>query len=117
MYLHYLLQKFDIKSLTKLNFFKNGQDDYHCPVLFKPFTKNSHIVAIQTSGNVYCYEAVEQLNIKGKNYKDLINDTPFVRSDIITIQDPNNLGKFNISNFHHIKNNLRVETEGNLLKY
>lgn len=104
-------KKLDIKSLTKLNFFKNAQDDYHCPVLFKPFTKNSHIVAIQKSGNVYCYEAVEQLNIKGKNYKDLINDTPFVRSDIITIQDPNNLGKFNISNFHHIKNNLRVETE------
>lgn len=60
---------------------------------------------------------MEQLNIKGKNYKDLINDTPFVRSDIITIQDPNNLGKFNISNFHHIKNNLRVETEGKFNKY
>lgn len=55
---------------------------------------------------------MEQLNIKGKNWKDLINDTPFVRSDIITIQDPNNLGKFNISTFYHIKNNLKVETEG-----
>lgn len=106
------LQKIDIKSVTKLNFFKNASDDYHCPVLFKPFTKNSHIVAVRTSGNVYCYEAIEQLNIKGKNWKDLINDTPFTRSDLITIQDPNNLGKFNISLFHHIKNNLKVETEG-----
>lgn len=106
------LQKFDIKSLTKLNFFKNSKEEYHCPVLFKPFTKNSHIVAIKTSGNVFSHEAVEQLNIKGKNWKDLINDTPFARSDIITIQDPNNLGKFNISTFHHVKNNLRVETEG-----
>ncbi|CAH2217332.1 jg5642 [Pararge aegeria aegeria] len=103
--------KVDIKSLIKLNFFKNASGDYHCPVLFKPFTKNSYIVAVRTSGNVYCYEAVEQLNIKGKNWKDLISDTPFTRSDIITIQDPNNLGKFNISTFHHIKNNLRVETE------
>ncbi|XP_045491534.1 RING-type E3 ubiquitin-protein ligase PPIL2 [Colias croceus] len=104
-------KKIDLKGLIKLNFFKNAKDEHHCPVLFKPFTKNSHIVAIRTSGNVYCYEAVEQLNIKGKNWKDLIEDTPFVRSDIITIQDPNNLDKFNISKFHHIKNNLRVETE------
>ncbi|KAG7306915.1 hypothetical protein JYU34_007022 [Plutella xylostella] len=104
-------KKFDAKSLTKLNFFKNAQEDYHCPVLFKLFTKNSHIVAVKPTGNVYSYEAVEQLNIKGKNWKDLINDTPFTRSDIITIQDPNNLNKFNISSFHHIKNNLRVETE------
>ncbi|VVC95358.1 unnamed protein product [Leptidea sinapis] len=104
-------KKIDVKGLVKLNFFKNANDDYHCPVLFKPFTKNSHIVAIKTSGNVYCYEAVEQLNIKGKNWKDLINDTAFTRSDIITIQDPNNLAKFNISTFHHVKNNLRVETE------
>ncbi|XP_047527968.1 RING-type E3 ubiquitin-protein ligase PPIL2 [Vanessa atalanta] len=104
-------KKIDIKSLIKLNFFKNSAGEYHCPVLFKPFTKNSHIVAISTSGNVYCYEAVEQLNIKGKNWKDLINDTPFTRADIITIQDPNHLGKFNISNFHHIKNSLRIETE------
>ncbi|XP_047988392.1 RING-type E3 ubiquitin-protein ligase PPIL2 [Leguminivora glycinivorella] len=104
-------KKADIKSLIKLNFFKNAQDDYHCPVLFKNFTKNSHIVAIRTTGNVFSYEAVEQLNIKGKNWKDLVNDTPFVRADIITIQDPSHLGKFNISTFHHVKNNLRVETE------
>ncbi|CAH2074542.1 unnamed protein product, partial [Iphiclides podalirius] len=104
-------KKFDVKALLKLKFHKNAEDQYHCPVLFKLFTKNSHIVAIRTTGNVYSYEAVEQLNIKTKNWKDLIDDTPFTRSDIITIQDPNNLNKFNISNFHHIKNNLRVETE------
>ncbi|XP_063531302.1 RING-type E3 ubiquitin-protein ligase PPIL2 [Cydia strobilella] len=104
-------KKADVKSLIKLNFFKNAQDDYHCPVLFKNFTKNSHIVAIRATGNVFSYEAVEQLNIKGKNWKDLVNDTPFVRADIITIQDPSHLGKFNISTFHHVKNNLRVETE------
>ncbi|CAK1552585.1 unnamed protein product [Leptosia nina] len=104
-------KKIDIKALLKLNFFKNAKGEYHCPVLFKSFTKTSYIAAIRTSGNVYCYEAIEQLNIKGKNWKDLIDDTPFVRSDIIIIQDPNNLEKFNISKFHHVKNNLRVETE------
>ncbi|KAL6256161.1 hypothetical protein P5V15_012278 [Pogonomyrmex californicus] len=101
----------DAKSLVKLNFYKNAQDEYQCPVLFKLFTKYSHIVAIKTTGNVFSYEAVEQLNIKTANWKDLINDQPFTRKDIITIQDPNDAMKFNLSTFHHIKNNIRVEDE------
>uniref|UniRef100_A0A1I8P751 RING-type E3 ubiquitin-protein ligase PPIL2 n=1 Tax=Stomoxys calcitrans TaxID=35570 RepID=A0A1I8P751_STOCA len=101
----------DAKSLLKLNFHKNSEDEYHCPALFKPFTKNSHIVALRTTGNVYCWEAIEQLNIKAKNWKDLIDDTPFQRKDIITIQDPEKLEKFDISRFYHIKKNLRVLTE------
>lgn len=60
-------------------------------------------------------QAVEQLNIKTANWKDLINDQPFTRKDIITIQDPNNAMKFNLSTFHHIKNNIRMEDEGRLL--
>lgn len=103
--------KLDVKELIKLNVHKNAADEYHCPVLFKTFTKNSHIVAIAKTGNVFSNEAIEQLNIKNKNWKDLITDEPFERKDIITIQDPNNLGKFNISTFHHVKENLRVETE------
>ncbi|XP_047345957.1 RING-type E3 ubiquitin-protein ligase PPIL2 [Vespa velutina] len=101
----------DPKTLIKLNFYKNAQGQYHCPVLFKPFTKHSHIVAIKTTGNVMSWEAVEQLNIKTRNWKDLVNDEPFTRKDIITIQDPNNVTKFNLSTFHHIKNNIRVEDE------
>lgn len=101
----------DAKNLIKLNFYKNAQDEYHCPVLFKLFTKHSHIVAIKTTGNIFSYEAVEQLNISSRNWKDLINDQPFTRKDIITIQDPNNAMKFNLSSFHHIKNNIRVEDE------
>lgn len=100
-----------IKDLIKLTFYKNGDDAYHCPSLFKPFTKNSHIVAIATTGNVFSYEAVDQLNIKTKNWKDLVNDETFTRKDIVTIQDPSALEKFNISTFHHIKKRLRVETE------
>ncbi|KAJ6633587.1 RING-type E3 ubiquitin-protein ligase PPIL2 [Pseudolycoriella hygida] len=100
-----------IKDLIKLNFYKNSEDEYHCPSLFKPFTKNSHVVAIATTGNVFSYEAVDQLNIKTKNWRDLVNDVAFTRKDIITIQDPTMLEKFNISTFHHIKKRLRVETE------
>lgn len=98
-------------NLIKLTFHKNAEGIYHCPSLFKPFTKNSHIVAVSTTGNVFSYEAIEQLNIKTKNWKDLVDDTPFSRKDLITIQDPLQLEKFNISTFHHIKKRLRVETE------
>lgn len=105
-------QPFDMKSLIKLSFHKNTEDEFHCPVLFKPLTKNSHIVGIAKTGNVYSMEAIEQLNIKTKNWKDLITDEPIERKDIIILQDPQNLSKFNISNFHHVKENLRVETEG-----
>ncbi|ALC42528.1 CG7747 [Drosophila busckii] len=104
-------KKMDSKLLIKLQFHKNANDEYHCPALFKPFSKNSHIVAVGTTGNVYCWEAIEQLNIKTKNWKDLIDDTPFVRKDIITIQDPQHLEKYDISKFYHIKKNLRVRTE------
>lgn len=98
----------DPKSLIKLKFYKNNEGNYHCPVLFKPFTKNSHMVAIGVTGNVFSYEAVEQLNIKTKNWKDLVNDIAFSRKDIITIQDPNNLEKFDISKFYHIQKKLRL---------
>lgn len=101
----------DTKTFVKLNFHKNADGEYHCPALFKPFTKNSHIVAVAGSGNVFCWEAIEQLNIKPKNWKDLVDDTPFQRKDLIVIQDPQKLEKFDISRFYHIKKNLRVLTE------
>uniref|UniRef100_A0A8C5MLP2 Peptidylprolyl isomerase like 2 n=1 Tax=Leptobrachium leishanense TaxID=445787 RepID=A0A8C5MLP2_9ANUR len=60
--------------------------NYHCPILFSVFTNNSHIVAVSKTGNVFSYEAVEQLNIKPKSYKDLLTDEPFTRQDILTLQ-------------------------------
>lgn len=105
-------QSLDVKALIKVNFHKNAEGEYHCPVLFKTFTKNSYFAIIGTTGNVFSMEAIAQLNIKNKNWKDLITDQAFERKDIIVLQDPNNLNKFNISLFHHVKNNLRVETEG-----
>uniref|UniRef100_A0A8B9JW22 Peptidylprolyl isomerase like 2 n=1 Tax=Astyanax mexicanus TaxID=7994 RepID=A0A8B9JW22_ASTMX len=64
---------------------------------------------IKNLNHPYCFSsAVEQLNIKTKSYKDLLTDEPFTRQDIITLQDPTNLDKFNVSDFFHVKNNLKV---------
>ncbi|XP_021370894.1 peptidyl-prolyl cis-trans isomerase-like 2 [Mizuhopecten yessoensis] len=104
-------EKITAKQLIKLNFCKNSAGKFHCPVTFKIFNENTHITAIRTSGNVFAYEAIERLNIKPKFFRDLLTDEEFTRSDIITIQDPTNLDKFNISSFHHIKHGLKVGDE------
>ncbi|KAH7566700.1 hypothetical protein JRO89_XS08G0218400 [Xanthoceras sorbifolium] len=60
--------------------------EFHCPVLNKVFTEYTHIVAVKTTGNVFCYEAIKELNIKTKNWKELLTDEPFTKEDLITIQ-------------------------------
>lgn len=104
-------EKFDSKNLIKLNFQKNAEGFYHCPVLFKVFNQNTHIVAIRTTGNVFSYEAVEQLNLKAGHFADLVNDQPFTKKDIIDIQNPTHLDKFNITDFYYVKNNLSVNND------
>ncbi len=101
----------DPKSLIKMNFHKNSKDQFHCPITFKVFNENTHIACIAKSGNVFSYDAIEQLNIKANFFKDLLTDEPFVKKDIITIQDPSNLSKFNMNNFYYLKENLKWEAD------
>lgn len=71
----------------------------------KVFTPSSHIVIIKNTGNVYSFNAVDELNIKAKSYIDLIDGTPFKKSDIITLQDPTNpeiMKKRDINTFKHL---------------
>jgi hypothetical protein len=52
---------------------------------------------------------VEELNIKPKYWKDLLDDTPFTRKDIIHLQDPLNLQVvFRESHLKLISNALRL---------
>jgi len=81
----------ELKDLTKLTFHRNADGEYECPVLNKTFTDSTHIVAVKTSGNVFCFQAIDELNVKPKNWKDLLTDEKFTRKDLITIQDPMNL--------------------------
>jgi len=106
----------DAKGLTKLKFHKNAGGEPHCPVMYKVFNNHTHIVAIKTTGNVFSYEAVDELNLKTKNFKDLLNDEPFTRSDMIILQDPRNMTKFNLANFHHVKHSLKVTGDDDLVR-
>ena len=99
-------------QLVTLHYHKNAQGEYHDPVTFKNFNDHSHIVAIRTSGNVYEYNTIKTLNIDVRNLRDLLTDQPFERSDIITLQDPQNIAsKHDFSRFHHVKNNIKVTGE------
>ncbi|KAJ9065494.1 cyclophilin peptidyl-prolyl cis-trans isomerase Cyp8 [Entomophthora muscae] len=98
--------KLEPKDLFKIEFTKNKEGQYCCPITFKIFTEHTHIVAIRTSGKVYAYDAVEKLNIRAEIWNDLITDQPFTKKDVISIQDPHNLEKRNLETFQHLKKQL-----------
>lgn len=107
-------RKVSVKDLIELKFHKNNEDQYHCPVIYKLFNQLSKIIVNKKTGNVYSFEAYQQLNFKPNNFNDLLTDEPFDKSDIKTIQDPSVAEtKWKVSDFHYIKNKLKVEDETN----
>ena len=98
-------QPLKVADLVKLDFAKNDDGEHVDPVTYKVLTDNTHITAIRhgDSANVFAYDTVERLNIKAKNWRDLVSDEEFSRKDLITLQDPQNLGSRNLSAFSHIK--------------
>jgi peptidyl-prolyl cis-trans isomerase-like 2 len=92
-------------DLIRLNFARNEGKEWVDPVTYKVLTDNTHIVAIRhgDSANVFAYETVERLNIKAKMWQDLVSDEKFQRSDIITLQDPQNLGSRNLADFKYLR--------------
>jgi peptidyl-prolyl cis-trans isomerase-like 2 len=97
-------------DLITLNFAKNDDGEYVDPVTYKVFTDNTHLVALKNSGNVFSWDTIERLNIKAKNWRDLVSDDEFTRKDIITIQDPQNIESRNLSSFKFIKDGTSTES-------
>lgn len=93
----------DVKSLLKLNIQKNADGEYYCPITLKTLNDNVHIVANKKTGNVYEKEGVETLGAGSRTWTDFITGEPFTREDLLTLQDPNDLGKKNIIKFHHLR--------------
>ncbi|XP_039117710.1 peptidyl-prolyl cis-trans isomerase CYP65 [Dioscorea cayenensis subsp. rotundata] len=102
---------FKQEDLIPLIFHKNSDGEFHCPVLNKVFTEFTHIVAVKTTGNVFCYEAIKELNLKTKNWRELLTDEPFTKDDLITIQNPNALDAKVLLDFDHVKNSLKLDDE------
>lgn len=98
-----------LNDFMYLNFAKNSAGEFHCPITNQVFTDHTHIVCIRTTGNVYAFKAIDELNIRTKNWKDLISGEPFVRKDIITLQDPNNY--VDPATYYFIKKGLTIQTK------
>eukprot|EP00095_Tigriopus_kingsejongensis_P008357 maker-scaffold1160_size58366-snap-gene-0.8 protein:Tk08357 transcript:maker-scaffold1160_size58366-snap-gene-0.8-mRNA-1 annotation:"peptidyl-prolyl cis-trans isomerase-like 2" len=96
-------RKLNAQELVKLIIHKNEKGQPHCPVLYKTFNNNSKICTIKSTGNVFSYEAVAELNIKPKHWKDLLTDDEITRADILVLQDPQETSKFNLNKFDHIR--------------
>jgi peptidyl-prolyl cis-trans isomerase-like protein 2 len=98
-------------DLIVLNMEKDDSTgQWMCPVLNKPFTNRTKVVAIlqnKNEANVYSYEAYYELNIKAKNYLDLVSGHKFNKeTDVITLQDIENAEHCqlrDIQNFSHIR--------------
>jgi peptidyl-prolyl cis-trans isomerase-like protein 2 len=98
-------------ELVKLHFAKNDDNEYVDPVTYKVFTDNTHIVALKNTGNVFAWDTIERLNIKAKNWRDLVSDDEFNRKDIITLQDPMNIEARDLSSFKFLKDGESAFTE------
>ncbi len=98
-------------DLIVLNMDKDeSTGQWMCPVLNKPFTNRTKVVAIRNNkneANVYSYEAYYELNIKAKNYLDLVSGHKFNKeTDVIILQDIENEEHCqlrDIQNFSHIR--------------
>ncbi|KAH7698603.1 cyclophilin Dicyp-3, partial [Aphelenchoides avenae] len=104
-------KKMSAKDLIVLKFSRDSDGNFQCPVTYRTFTPTSVIVTIRPTGNVYSMEAIEELNLKRNHLKDLLDDTPFQRKDIIVLQDPNDLDKFNMEKFYHVQFDLKTKAE------
>ena len=99
------------RELITLNMDKTEEGQWQCPVLNKPFTNRTKVVAIRqrppgNEANVYSYEAYNELNVKARNYLDLTSGLKFTKDDVIILQDPDDkdLQRVrDIQNFCHTK--------------
>mmetsp|Transcript_23459 Transcript_23459/g.65714 ORF Transcript_23459/g.65714 Transcript_23459/m.65714 type:complete len:548 (+) Transcript_23459:210-1853(+) len=95
--------KLEVSQLIPLHFHRNGESKLHCPITFKEFGNSSHVVVNIVSGHVYSFDAVDQLNKKTKNWKDLITSQPFKWADIVTIQDPDDPEPREVAKFYFMQ--------------
>lgn len=98
-----------LKDLHKIKFHLNNEQQFHCPVTRKIFTDYSHICAVKKTGNVYSFDAIEKVCIKGNLWKDLLTDEPIEKEDLITIQDPKNPFTKKVSDYYHAKHIMSEE--------
>ena len=99
------------KDLIQLNMSKDEEGRWQCPVLTKPFSDHTKIMAVVqpggTEANVYSWEAYHELNVKAGNYEDLISGIQFhKKKDVLVLYDPDDdalNARRDINQFYHVR--------------
>lgn len=110
-------KKLEPEELVPLHFHRNDEGLIHCPVTYKVFTDHSVVVVNIRSGHVYSQDAVDQLNRKTRNWKDLITSEPLKSSDIITLQNPDDVEAREIASFHYIQKGQQDEVVNDMVAH
>lgn len=103
-------EKLTQSDLTKLTLHRNEKQQLHCPITFKVFSQNSHIVAVKESGNVYSYDAYKELNLDSGWFHDLLTEEAFDPKSLITLQDPKRPPR--VFNYKHKADDDFINTTG-----
>lgn len=90
-----------LKDIVSLNIAKDKNGNFICPVTLKLLNSSLKIIAIPETGNVFSNMAYQELNVSMNNYRDLINDKPFDKKNVIVLNDP--LHKKIVKNFYFQK--------------
>lgn len=105
------------RDLIRLAMDKDEEGRWQCPVLTKPFSDTTKIIAIRrgNEANVYSFEAYQELNVKAKNYEDLISGEKFDKTkDVLVLNDPDD-DDFNqrrdINTFYHVSHARELEKD------
>jgi peptidyl-prolyl cis-trans isomerase-like 2 len=95
----------EVKDLIKLHLSKNKEGNYECPITHNELTEYTKIAAVKTSGNVYTFEALEEMNFKLDQWTDFLTGEEFTKEDVIILQDPHDTNRHsqNLTSFHHVK--------------
>ncbi len=125
-------QPLNLRQIITCDMDQDEEGRWQCPILTKPFTDHMKIVAIlqrptpinndnskdssnnnSLTAHVYSYEAYQELNVKIKNYQDLISGLAFSpQKDVILLNDPSNAeleSLRDINNFYHIQHGRWLE--------
>lgn len=111
-----------VNRIIRLHMDKDEEGRWQCPILTKPFSDHTKIVAVVDAsgkdGNrneayVYSYEAYYELNVKPKNWLDLTTGHKFhPQRDVLVLNDPNDDAlqkKRDIQTFWHIQNSRALD--------
>ena len=98
---------------------KDEEGRWQCPVVTKPFSDHTKIVAVwdrsTNEAYVYSYEAYKELNLTPKNYIDLTTGKKFnPQKDLLVLNDPQDdafQAKRDIQSFWYIQNGRTMQTK------